>query len=95
MYLHGHIIIVAPDDFTSTVGSLSISESATLECVNISITSDSDDEQDMECFAFAISTASTSDEYSLDNTQATICITDDDGKLCTKFMYKRALIPCV
>ena len=46
-------------------------------CVDISIIDDSVDEQDQECFAFIITTAM--EGVSLETTQSTICITDDDG----------------
>ena len=53
-------------------------ESAAVMCVDISIISDSEDEQDRECFAFIISTTAM-EGVSLEMTQATICIIDDDG----------------
>ena len=70
----------APTDFTVASGTLTITEDGSVECVNITIISDSEDEDDRECFAFAISTTTT-DGVSLETTQATICITDDDGIL--------------
>ena len=70
----------APSDFTSASGTLTFTEDGSVECVSITIISDSEDEDDKECFIFAISTTVT-EGASLDTTQATVCITDDDGML--------------
>lgn len=48
-------------------------------CVDVSIIDDSKDEQDQECFAFIITTPM--EGVSLETSQSTICITDDDGIL--------------
>ena len=77
--MHFSYNIIAPGDFTDASGTLTVSEDDTIDCVSITIISDSEDEDDRECFAFAISTTTT-DGVSLKTTQATICITDDDGK---------------
>ena len=73
-------LLTAPGDFTATSGSLTISEDGSVECVSIAIVNDIEDEGDMECFAFSISTA-TSGSVSLDVSQATICIIDNDGRV--------------
>ena len=72
-------LCIAPGDFTEASGSLTITEDDSTQCVTITITDDSEDEDDRECFALAISTSST-ESISLQTTQATICITDNDGK---------------
>ena len=72
------IYILAPADFTEASGTLTVSEDDTVECVSITIISDTEDEDNRECFALAISIAAT-EGVSLETTQATICITDDDG----------------
>lgn len=47
--------------------------------MNITIIDDSEDEQSQECFAVSISNTGV-DNISLETAQATICITDDDGR---------------
>ena len=78
---HLHFI-TAPEDFTDTSGTLSISEDGSVECVSITVVNDDEDEEDMECFTFSISTTSTSEDVVLEITQATICIIDNDGTYC-------------
>ena len=73
------LICIAPGDYTDASGSFLITDGSTEECVSVSIINDSKDEADRECFAFTISTAA-SNAISLDTTQATICISDDEGK---------------
>ena len=80
------ICFSAPSDFTAASGTLTITEDGSVKCVSITIISDSEDEDDRECFAFAISTTTT-DGVSLETTQATICITDDDGVLYISIKY--------
>ena len=75
----GQCSYIAPGDFIHTDGTILITEYETLQCVNISIISDSEDEQELECFAFAISPNNQAEELSLQNSQATLCIRDDDG----------------
>ena len=72
------VVFSAPDDYTEASGALIITEDEAVACVSVSITSDSADEQDRECFAFVISTAM--EQISVETAQATICITDDDGR---------------
>lgn len=62
----------------SIMGTLLVSGDDSEQCVNISVMNDSEDEQDRECFSFVISTADV-EGISLDTTQATVCIIDDDG----------------
>ena len=72
------MLFIASDDYTDAKGILTFMESAAVMCVDISIISDNEDEQDRECFAFIISTTAM-EGVSLETTQATICIIDDDG----------------
>ncbi|CAI8052156.1 hypothetical protein GBAR_LOCUS28548, partial [Geodia barretti] len=65
----------APGDFTEVSGTLTVTEDDTDQCLTITIVNDSQDEDDRECFALAISTSSS---VSLETTQATICVTDND-----------------
>ena len=51
--------------------------------MNITIIDDSEDEQNRECFAFTILTTPM-DNISFETSQATICITDDDGRQMLK-----------
>lgn len=74
-----YTLSLAPDDYTGAMGTLLVTGNDSEQCVNISIINDSEDEQDRECFAFVISTSNV-EGISLDTTQATVCITDDDGK---------------
>ena len=76
--LHKLVTAAAPSDFSAVNGNLTITEDDTVDCVSITIINDNQDEDDRECFAFAISTTTT-DGVSLKTSQATICITDDDG----------------
>ena len=73
-------MFTAPEDFAATSGTLTVTEDGSVECVTITLSNDDKDEDNRECFAFAIS-ANSSEGVSLDTSQATICITDDDGKL--------------
>ena len=75
---------IALGDYTNISGTFLITDGSTEECVSVSIINDNKDEADRECFAFAISTAA-SNAIFLDTTQATICISDDDGKNDYKF----------
>lgn len=68
---------IAPGDYTDTSGTFSITDDSE-ECISVSIINDNKDEADRECFAFTISTAA-SNGISLGTTQATVCISDDDG----------------
>ena len=77
------VLFTAPGDFTDASGTLTITEDDSEQCVTITIIDDMEDEDDRECFALAIST-STTDSISLDTTQATICINDNDGKFSPK-----------
>ena len=70
---------LAPGDFSDTRGTLVITEERSNLCVNITIIDDSEDEQSQECFAIIISYTGV-DNISLETAQATICITDDDGR---------------
>lgn len=71
-------LFIAPGDYTGISGVLLITDDSTETCVNISIVNDSEDEGDRECFAFIISTDA-SNGITLNTTQATVCISDDDG----------------
>ena len=71
-------LFLAPGDFSDTSGILKFTEENSNLCVNITIINDSEDEQNQECFAFTILT--TEMDVSLQTSQATICITDNDGR---------------
>lgn len=73
-------------DFVESSGSLTITEDGSVECISITIVDDIEDEEEMECFAFSIST--TTESVTLDISQATICISDNDGThLATNCAY--------
>ena len=76
---HCYVLSLAPGDYSHASGTILITDDDTTQCVNISIINDSEDEQDRECFAFAITTTTT-EAISLETTQTTICISDDDGR---------------
>ena len=71
-------LTTAPSDYISTTGDFAITDSTTVQCVDVPIVSDDHDELDHECFTFSLST---SDLHSLtvNIPLATICIYDDDG----------------
>ena len=71
-------IISAPGDYTALNDSFEISDSALLQCVPISITSDSVDEE-QECFTFSLSTATSVAGLTLSPSEAEICISDAEG----------------
>ena len=76
---HCVTIFAAPDDFTSISGTFIITDTSSVQCVNISVEDDSEDEAELECFVFAIS-GSVTEGVLLSPTEATICIKDNDGR---------------
>ena len=71
----------APDDYTALNDTFQMSDSAWLQCVPISITSDSVEETEQECFTFSISTATSIAGLTLSPSEAEICISDAEGLL--------------
>ncbi|CAI8052979.1 Extracellular matrix protein 3, partial [Geodia barretti] len=69
----------APADFTTTSGTLTVTDDNPVQCVSIAIIDDIDDEEDSECFAFTVSVVTALEGVSLGTSQATICITDNDA----------------
>ena len=69
----------APADFTTTSGTLTVTDDNPVQCVSIAIIDDIDDEEDSECFSFTVSAVTALEGVSLGTPQATICITDNDG----------------
>ena len=69
-----YFLFVAPTDYVTQTGSLTISGARATECVSIPILADGIDEPDMECFAASIS--STSPGLLLNPSVATICINE-------------------
>ena len=67
-------LFVAPTDYVTQTGSLTISGARAAECISIPILADGIDEPDMECFAASIS--STSPGLLLNPSVATICINE-------------------
>ena len=91
--MHNLPSTTAPDDYTETTGDFVITDSTTVQCVDIPIVSDDDDELDHECFTFSLST---SDLHSLtvNIPLATICISDDDGMGGIMQTYKSLSLIC-
>ena len=58
-----------------------MTDSNTVQCIPITIISDSTTETDEECFTYTISTTSTAAGLTLNPTTATICISDEEGKI--------------
>ena len=71
----------APGDFVSTSGMFLLTDYSAVQCVNVSISDDDEDEQEQECFVFDITIGSSMEGVTLSTTEATVCITDNDGKL--------------
>ena len=64
-----------------------MTDSNTVQCIPIAIISDSTTETDEECFTYTISTTSTAAGLTLNPTTATICISDEEGKLSNNNYY--------
>ena len=58
-----------------------LTDYSAVQCVNVSINDDDEDEQEQQCFVFDIRIGSSMEGVTLSITEATVCITDNDGKL--------------
>ena len=71
----------APDDYTALNNTFQLSDEVVLQCVPVMITLDDVDEPAEECFTYSIASPSSVPGLTLNPTEATICVTDREGKL--------------
>lgn len=80
MYQVLFLRLAAPDDFLEQSGTLTLTPTATRQCISIPITDDSVNEADQECFTVSFTESSSSVDPNLSPAVATVCISDTDGE---------------
>lgn len=80
------MLYAAPGDYTDHSGSFNITDSASVQCIPITIVSDGINEPDQDCFTYSITSVSSISGLTLSPHMATVCISDGESEILSIVM---------
>ena len=82
-------LYIAPSDYGSLSGQVTITDDTQIQCIPISIVFTNNAEEDVECFVFGISATDAVIGLTVDPVEATVCIMKRDGERAVHQLYEK------